>query len=173
MALADSRQAASWLCLPSRVGFHPPAGPPRFLGQSLGTRRLQPPRLLPAAAFARSSPPATGFQVSDTLGLTAPCVTRSNRVHLRYGSHLCLRRLRRSDYSDKNTPLHWLHVVRATHMTDSFHSVRLTRLILALRRRGKEKKRTSQSLIARHPPSPFGLRRGKQPGLQSRVLEFY
>jgi hypothetical protein len=135
MCPADSRQAASWLCFPSRVGFHPPDGPPRFLDQSFGTRCLQPPRLLPTAAYARSSPPATGFPASGTFSLTAFSVTRSNRVHLRYGSRLRLRRLRRSDCSEKNTPLPWLHAVRAIHMTDSFQSVRLTRLILALQRR--------------------------------------
>ena len=66
-------------------------------------------------------------------------VTRPNRVHLRYGSHLRLGRLRRPDYSKAGissgqTPLRRLHVVRAIHMADSFHSARLTRLGLAHRR---------------------------------------
>ncbi len=86
-------------------------------------------------AFARSSPWIPDFGTSGILGRSASSVTRSNRVHLRYGSHLRLGRLRRSDCSDLNTPLPQLHVVRAIHMASSFLLARLTRLNLALQRR--------------------------------------
>jgi len=58
---------------------------------------------------------------------------------LRYGSRLHLRRLRHPDCSKTGipsgqVPLRRLHVVRAIHMADSFHSARLTRLSLAHQR---------------------------------------
>ena len=54
-----------------------------------------------------------GFSNSGRLA-TCIGVTRPNRVNLRYGSHLRLRRLRRSDYSDlTHTTLRRLHVERA------------------------------------------------------------
>lgn len=133
-------QAAFRLCLPLGVGFHPPGGSPRFLDQSFDTRRPQPPRLSSTVAFARSSPWIPDFGTSGILGRLASSVSRPNRVHLRYGSHLRFERLRRSDCSDFNTPLSQLHVVRAIHMASSFLLARLTRLNLALQRREDARK---------------------------------
>ncbi len=58
----------------------------------------------------------------------AACVTRLNRVRLRYGSRVRLTRLRRRNYS--RSPLDRLHVQRSIHMTDSFHSVRNSQALL-------------------------------------------
>ena len=56
------------------------------------------------------------------------CVTRLNRVRLRYSSRVRLPRLRRRNYS--RAPLGRLHVQRSIHMTDSFHSVRNSQALL-------------------------------------------
>ena len=89
-----------------------------------------------------ASPPMAGFSNSGRLA-TCIGVTRPNRVNLRYGSHLRLRRLRRSDYSDlTHTTLRRLHVERAIHMASSFH---LAGLATAWRTRGTETRRTAGS----------------------------
>ena len=138
MGPADSRHAAPCLCFRTRLRFHPHAGAPRFLDQSFDMRRPQSPRRA-RWLLARSPPPATGFTTFGRLAALAFGVTRPNRVHLHYGSRLRLRRLRHPDCSETGissgqVPLRRLHVVRAIHMTDSFHSARLTRLNLAHRR---------------------------------------
>ncbi len=102
-------QAAFRLCLPLGVGFHPPDGSPRFLCQSVDTRCPQPPRMAPRLHSLILLPWITGFGTFDILGRPSISVTRLNRVHLRYGSRLCLRRLRPLDCS--KSPLLWLHVV--------------------------------------------------------------
>ena len=106
----------------------------RFLDQSFGTCRLQPPRLCSTVAHPFLSPSTAGFVAPATLGRTANRLTRSNRVHLRYGSHLCSGRLRRPRLL--STPLPSLHGERATHMASSFHLARLARLNLALQEPG-------------------------------------
>jgi hypothetical protein len=82
-----------------------------------------------------SSPSATGFIPSEGPHHSTVCVTRSNRVHLCCGSHPRLGRLRRRGFPPPGTrpggtgissgtaPLLRLHVERATHMMDSFHSM--------------------------------------------------
>ena len=102
-------QATFRLCLPLGVGFHPPDGSPRFLCQSVDTRCPQPPRMAPRLLSLILLPWITGFGTSDILGRPSLSVTRLNRVHLRYGSRLRLRRLRPPDCSE--SPLLWLHVV--------------------------------------------------------------
>ncbi len=98
MGPADSRSAVHGHVFPLPLGSTHAHGPPRFLtGLSMravpnhpgGTRWL---RVLAA------SPPVPGFTVSGKMA-THKCVTRPNRVHLRYGSHLRLRRLQRMDLS--------------------------------------------------------------------------
>jgi hypothetical protein len=50
----------------------------------------------PVAAYARSSPPATGFTHLRKVSRLGNSVTRPNRIHLRYGSRLRFGRLRRT-----------------------------------------------------------------------------
>lgn len=69
-----------------------------------------------ASAYLEDWPPSIG-------------VTRSNRVRFRYGSRVCLPRLRRRGCP--RSPLDRLHVQRSIHMTDSFHPVRTAKLCLA------------------------------------------
>ena len=144
MSPADSRHAAPCLWFRIRVGFHPHAGPPRFLGQSVNTRRPHSPRLARWLLTLVLRHRQRASHISGRLAALAFCVTRPNRVHLRYGSRLRLRRLRHPDcsktgISSGQMPLRRLHVVRAIHMADSFHSARLTRLILALQRSQRRK----------------------------------
>jgi len=63
-----------------------PAGPPRFLGQSFSARHLQSPRRAQRLHLPVASTPVIGFTTFGRLA-TLSCVTRPNRVRLRYGSH--------------------------------------------------------------------------------------
>ena len=71
------------------------AGPPRFLDRSVRARRPQSPRrarrlLVPVASSpTQASPHPEGWPLSTG-------VTRPNRVRFRYGSRVCLARLRTS-----------------------------------------------------------------------------
>ena len=100
-------------------------------GCSFRARRLLSPRralpvlsTVPSRQVLASSYP-TGWPPST-------CVTRLNRVRLRYGSRVCLPRLRRRGYP--RSPLGRLHVQRSIHMADSFHSARTAKLCLAHQR---------------------------------------
>ena len=106
---------------PLALGSTHMAGSPRSINQSFGARCPQSPRQVRWLLMLVASPPMAGFSNSGRLA-TCIGVTRPNRVNLRYGSHLRLRRLRRSDYSDlTHTTLRRLHVERAIHMASSFH----------------------------------------------------
>ena len=120
---------------PLALGSTHMSGSPRSINQSFGARCPQSPRQARWLLMLVASPPMAGFSISGRLA-TCIGVTRPNRVHLRYGSHLHLRRLRRSDYSDlTHTTLRRLHVERAIHMASSFH---LAELATAWRTRGTE-----------------------------------
>ena len=106
---------------PLALGSTHMAGSPRSINQSFGARCPQSPRQVRWLLMLVASPPMAGFSNSGRLA-TCIGVMRPNRVNLRYGSHLRLRRLRRSDYSDlTHTTLRRLHVERAIHMASSFH----------------------------------------------------
>ena len=123
---------------PLALGSTHMAGSPRSINQSFGARCPQSPRQVRWLLMLVASPPMAGFSNSGRLA-TCIGVTRPNRVNLRYGSHLRLRRLRRSDYSDlTHTTLRRLHVERAIHMASSFH---LAGLATAWRTRDTETQR--------------------------------
>jgi len=72
------------------------------------------PGQVPSAASARSSPSGNGLRDLWNPWPLGYSVTRSNRVHLRYGSLLCLRRLRREQLPVLAAPL-------ATRRTSTSH----------------------------------------------------
>ena len=115
----DSLESLSALPTPRRASQVPDC--------SFHARRLlSPRRALPVLSIVASrqmlaSPFLTGWPLST-------CVTRLNRVRLRYGSRVRLPRLQRWDYS--RTPLGRLHAQRSIHMTESFHSVRNSQALL-------------------------------------------
>ena len=116
----DSLKGLSALPTPRRASQVPDC--------SFRTRRLlSPRRALPVLTTVTSqqmlaSPHPKGWPLSCFR------VTRLNQVRLRYGSCVCLPRLRRRNCS--RSPLGLLHVQRLIHMTDSFHSVRNSQALL-------------------------------------------
>ena len=73
-----------------------PAGSPRFLDRSVPTRRPLSPRRAPPVLAPITSRQVSGFIKSGRLAALT-CVTRPNRVHLRYGSQVRRARLRQPD----------------------------------------------------------------------------
>ena len=126
-----------------------PAAPPRRLWLRAGPWVPPKPPGLPGSsvnlsARAVSNHPARPagcncpllrqrYQASTYLEAWPPgiSVSRPNRVCLRYGSRLRLRRLRRTGRPGRRSLGYMCE--RAIHMVDSFHSTRLTRLGLAHR----------------------------------------
>ena len=148
---ADSRTRSAMLMF-----SHAPWVPPACRGSQVprSVLRHAPSPITPAgpvAAYARSSPPAAGFTPFWKVGRLSNGFTRPNRVHLRYGSCLRLRGLRHPDCSKTGissgqmSPRR-LHVVRAIHMADSFHSAGLTRLGLAHQKETKD----AEQQVSRH-----------------------
>ena len=126
-----------------------PAAPPRRLWLRAGPWVPPKPPGLPGSsvnlsARAVSTHPARPagcncpllrqrYQASTYLEAWPPgiSVSRPNRVCLRYGSRLRLRRLRRTGRPGRRSLGYMCE--RAIHRVDSFHSTRLTRLGLAHR----------------------------------------
>ena len=137
MGLSDALQdRRPGYVFPWRVGgfrSHP-VGPPRLLGCSFHARCPQLPREARWLPLPVASPPVAGFILVG--GLTASTfLTRPNRVHLRYGSRVCL--------PSRPVPLLEpllvrLHVEQAIYMVNSFQFTRPTRITLVTDRQGAD-----------------------------------
>jgi hypothetical protein len=89
-----------------------------------------------------ASPPMSGFITFGRLA-TSTSVTRPNRVHLRYGSQVCVPGFHQMDYS---IPLRFRYTYeRAIYMVNSFQFTRSARLSLVFQRR-KETQRTPRMI---------------------------
>jgi hypothetical protein len=133
---ADSRQAASRLLFPVRVGFHPP-------GRSSQVSSTSFPRALspftppdPETASTRCFIPGTRLRHLRKLRRPDLCVSRPYRVRLRYGSRVRFRGL----HLAVPPPLHG---ERAIPMADSFHPARLLRYVW----RTEEPRRARDALL--------------------------
>ena len=133
MGLSDSRQGrfAGYVFPPSvgRSRSHL-AGPPRLLDRSFHARCPQPPRKVRWLPLPVASPAVlSGFILVGGLA-TFVFLSRPNRVHLRYGSRVCL--------AGQPAPLLGftparLHAEQAIYTVNSFQFTRSARLILAYR----------------------------------------
>jgi hypothetical protein len=133
MGLSDSRPRPAPV-MDSRRGFGVPSvgvGSPRFLDLSFPARCPQPPR--------KAQPvPSVSFPVDDGLRLSladwplSTCVSRPNRVRLRYGSRVRLTRLRLMELLP--CTLARLLVERTIYKVNSFQFTGKTRLGLAHQR---------------------------------------
>jgi len=136
MGLSDSRQGrfAGYVFPPSvgRSRSHL-AGPPRLLDRSFHARCPQPPRKVRWLPLPVASPAVlSGFILVGGLA-TFVFLSRPNRVHLRYGSRVCL--------AGQPAPLLGftparLHAEQAIYTVNSFQFTRSARLILAYRPSG-------------------------------------
>ena len=136
MGLSDSRPGSNLgyvfpRAVEVRLSVPRPAGSPRFLDSSFLTRCPQPPRRVRWLPTPVASPSISGFIRYDRLA-TLTTLTRLNRVRLRYGSRVCLARLRVGDYSH-STRLRGYVDERVIPTVSSFQLTRRARFVLALR----------------------------------------
>src|SRR5438093_2670997 len=110
----------------------PIRGSPRFLGSSIPTRRLQPPRRVRWLLYPLLDHRCQASSASTDWPLLNKRLTRLNRVRLRCGSRVCLTRLRDADYSD-STRLCGYVDERVILTVNSFQFTRRARLALAHR----------------------------------------
>jgi hypothetical protein len=113
MSLSDSRSGPL-------LGY----GFPWFVGVVLLPRPAGSPRFLDCSF--------PGFIILGRLA-TSTCVTRPNRICLRYGSQVCLSGFRQQDYS-RSLRFSYMRE-RAIHMVNSFQFTRSARLRLVYPRR--------------------------------------
>ena len=95
------------LCLPSPCWYHPPLWVSQVPDGSVCARCPLSPRQVRWLHRLVAYPSTAGFAPSGGLASLQGRVTRPNRVHLRYGSHICAVGLRRADYSARR-PLCYL-----------------------------------------------------------------
>ena len=147
MSLSDSRPVhLPRLFIPTVdwVGFPSP-----YRRVSQVSRRIFPCALSPTTpespVDANSRFFSTGVRLHPLwqAGRLSICVTRPNRVHLRYGSQVHLARLRQIGLL--HLTLAWLHVERVIHMVDSFHSTRFASFT------GTPETRRTQRRLLRQP----------------------
>jgi len=136
-------------------------GPPRFLNQSFGARRPQPPR---QARWL--------LLVSFTTGIRLHHLRKLGRLQLASRGRIRFASLQLTPSPPEASTTGLLlrrrsfgyTCERAIHMTDSFHSARLTRLNLAHQRRKDAKNPGSELLIPLRLCVDFGRVQGKEKG---------
>src|SRR5712692_1889979 len=149
MGLSDSRPGPPLgYVFPRAVGVGCPPPPCRV---------SQVPRLFYSCALSPTTPegPAGAcsllphrYQASSSLADWPPslCVTRPNRVRLRYGSQVCFPGFHQTDCST-SLRFSYMHE-RAIYMVKSFQFTRSARLSLVHQRRKENKERSSLRLCA-------------------------
>src|SRR5450631_3039829 len=125
-------------------------------------RVSQVPRLIYPCALSPTTPegPASAcsllprrYQASSSLADWPPplCVTRPNRVHLRYGSQVCFPGFRQADYA---ASLRFRYMFeRAIYMVNSFQFTRSARLSLVYQRSQREAQRSKNASVFSALPS--------------------